>query len=573
MAWSRPSKLSFSALMIALGQAWSPLLHDPDLSGLHHRWIMWQRHFDVYGDLTLYPTLNRWKNGNKFQKLLLQVKKSLDALTETFHLESEHSVLTKFAILHALDIELLHLELKFLTQIEKDKGSTLLSHRLKKLNAALLKQQKKSKKIIIDFNKRLSIQAKNVQDLPALMVFFRHYKKFKFYFDHSGMISEETSDLIGIANTLVSFLKSINGVIPEILNFFRGAAQLLKLLPLISAIASVVPFIIDAIKSWVKNERPIKKFKTTGSLLFVIGGILAAAFITAASTVIASSLLALGVIVKFGFPWITTLYQKSTKRKEILLLEKRKETLKSGRITSLSTYEKHTLMRLVENYWLSLPTFSHQNIANLHRIKRLIANGDNIEAISFHPFIQMSLYHESHRITLEDWLLKKTDEKIQSLNEDIRFLKKISRSEGFKLINGAISIAGAILVCIPTPITLITGAAILLSTAIIGVALKYHWFKKIRRLFTKSNTKNQTDKEISELTEKKSWHFIASRLQKHAGKIHSSKVDKNNASSETQLTYLEGDASFEGFFTKHNEIKSSVDEINHPRKQASPKPA
>lgn len=53
----------------------------------------------------------------------------------------------------------------------------------------------------------------------------------------------------------------------------------------------------------------------------------------------------------------------------------------------------------------------------------------------------------------------------------VRSRKKEKRKE---LIIGAVNLVGAILVCIPTPVTIVIGISLLIMMAVIGVGVKYH---------------------------------------------------------------------------------------------------
>ena len=130
--------------------------------------------------------------------------------------------------------------------------------------------------------------------------------------------------------------------------------------------------------------------------------------------------------------------------------------------------------------------------------RKLIMEGNDISALAENKIIKRMLAGKD----IKQFLIAENNKKIVYLRNHLTELQKTEKEKRILMINAAFAVTGLVLICIPTPPTIIIGSIMIIVTSIAGLGIKYSWGQKIAGLlstlrdkFTKKSTADSVEME------------------------------------------------------------------------------
>lgn len=267
--------------------------------------------------------------------------------------------------------------------------------------------------------------------------------------------------------------------------------------PIVAGVALTLSTGLDFAKSMMKkqgmSDRAIK-----GTTFAIIA---AAAACTIAFPVAAAALTAVMVatttITGNVMPFFKLGKQIKQREAEVKATEDRVESLINSENASdikLNEREQHSLMSKLDKY----ASENRVNPDELIAAKSRIQSGDG-QLIEKNQLLKNALGLNDKR-DLRKALIDNNRNHLSSLDTEIKNLRTERRSQGAQAINGLVTTVGAIMVAIPFPPVMIAGAAILITSSLVGIALKRDLFRKAWNKI-KSVFKSGDDKAGAESSE------------------------------------------------------------------------
>lgn len=460
------------------------------LNEINLRFQAWEMRTEFY--LKVGPNFNPhihtwWLRDGGINKRLKTINQALQALAElnaSGTTENREEIAN--IIWRVIELELRKLEFKQFNKLGKDQDSlrdetTNIRQTLAKDKAQLsndISEQKYSKSISTTLNPQL--HAFLLQQESWRMSIKKFLKK-------SALVTDAGATISSVGGVV----PSVNEAFPAMMQAGQIGGFALSAIPAIGAISVALPLIFTAIRSWLKNKSTTNRALSIATVGLVIGAMIVAAGIPVATAGIVCGLMAVGAIKLYVLPWWKTRKNIISKEKEVGLLEKRIAGLiNKDVITDVSRQERHALLRHVENYVLANLNYGKQlDVNHLNALRSCIQTGD-AKKINSHPLLN-SILSASNHANLDEFLLDHALERKTKLDGEIKTLKKVNRDNFYKMMNGLIGVLGAVLVCIPTPPTIIAGAALFAITGVIGMSLKYNLHGKFGD-FIRGKLKNET---------------------------------------------------------------------------------
>lgn len=461
-------------------------------------WIQWRERLTFYMGLGLdksilakkYNAFMRWADSRKLAYLLNKLADTLDAFQDLQahknYLSKESYAAYKDLILQKVQIELEKLEINMLRKIEKAQS-------VKREERTTLVAEYAQHRFIFDIaishqNPKLS-KSINKNDLPLVYDFFKQQEN-KFRFSRQMDKSERISTVAQTAGAGLDLYSGVTSAVPTLGNIGQGILNFLSGIPIIAVIISAIPLVINNFKAWLQNKSIVKKGFAAAALGFAILGIgvaisslTIAAFATTAGFV-AAGLAVIGYIHDTILPHALWERQIERKKSEIVRIQSRMNDIKSDNIVTLTTNEKNILLQKIELRFLASSDMTTQEKKELKdalpQAIALILAG-KIADFSANPLLEDMVKD----ISFKNILLSGASNQISALQKDIQQLKEKKKANRAPLGLGFFALFGAILICIPTPITQIAGYSLLAITAIIGLNMKFNITGRIRNLFSK----------------------------------------------------------------------------------------
>jgi UPF0716 family protein affecting phage T7 exclusion len=343
---------------------------------------------------------------------------------------------------------------------------------LAKMEEKLQQLRTKFNDDIENIKHRYSSKAKKYQ-LKNAVTFF-HFHERKIHFTKHFKRADKTSDSIAAVSAFNHLLGNIAKASTDLLNALSPVTSVLNAIPFINAAVSGITVLVLAAKMWWRNKGITKKTFAASLVLIVVGGIITMGLGTAAAAGVAVGLMLLGTVVKHIQPWIRMLSETRKKQNELNEIDATQKDLTLGELKIFGLREKQFLMVAIEQAWLK---GSLNNPSILNEIKKLINEGD-FKTLTENQSIKEYILKDTH-LDLEDFIDKQMNIRRSNLKHEIDVLKEQEKSKRRYVVNGTLAVIGAILLCIPTPPTLIIGASILFTTAIVGACLNFQVGTKI----------------------------------------------------------------------------------------------
>ena len=486
--------------------------NDPDLVELLARWSHWVERFGVYHHLRSnkrYVGFFTWEHD---QKLIYQEEKftkALLALQELYNnteKQFDHKDEIEKTVRLLADTELTKLEIRQSRKLLKIQG---LARGVRKENIDALRTARS--KLIDDVQKnKYSASLKDDEELKKTFELLnRHETKWRF-----GKLIEKTGHIATAAKAtkLGSFLfYVVNEIIPTVFEAIakpfiplgQGIATLIGTIPIVGNVVAAIPILFNALKTWYQNKSKTKKAINTIAAILAVSGIIIGAVVLGlgiftAGAIITAALAMVGFIATEVIPLVRSMQKLANINKEIATSGERITFLEKNILSALTEADKDILLKCIEDAWLAneFNIKSSDNAAALTNAKDLIINGTDVDSLRSNALIKQIL--ASSR--LEDFLLDKYQQRVNDLTVYRDELKEIVRDKSATMINCSFTVAGAILLAIPTPPTMIIGAILIIGSTVVGFGIKYKWGEKIAGLFNRIFGRTKVEESV-ELTE------------------------------------------------------------------------
>jgi len=486
-----PIKASTFELLNETTQA-IDLAENQDISA---NWYNFLHRFEAYSeisneaDLTAYQRLNNWSERRIFKQRLHDLQNAAKALSDLNKISDDdvspdEKMKIKQVLSQKIDIYLAELELaqeRILQKIQSVKRVDVTN-----LNKALIEAQKNYKKNLADIAPLMtSSQATNLRQ-------FIKRERPEIDVNRKINLSSRIAAAVDTGSDLLHFIADLE-------HGLHAIASFLKAIPVVSAVISAIPTVLTAIKAWTQDKSTSKKVVATGIAVLAVVVLVNLGLATAATGGLAVGLVTIGLIKNQIYPWVKARNKLKAVEAEISAINSREETLNNPPIHSLITSEKHSLLSKLEQTYQGA---TKEEKAALSHSMKLVAAGTDIDAIRKDANVARVLSGHS----LEDYLKATNANRLKNLNTLRVDLRNDNYDKTAKMINGVVGLVGAILLLIPTPPTLLAGAALLAVNSIVGVSLQYDLPGRFVRFISKLISKKPTATPEAEKVESPNPH-------------------------------------------------------------------
>lgn len=439
------------------------------------RWRMIRSRFVLY-NTSDYAYFSHFMRSSAYEKMLGQVKHGVLVL-QLLGARNESAELQQNVAL-TIEMELSRIELKQYRRLSKDQDE-----RRPEIN--MMAQSLHSKLEEMENTMCARHYSKQFEDMPVFELYFKHYEIRTI--DTKKLLKhvESVNKALKLPRAAISFVNSMLRVLAP--SVASTVSTSLMSIPMVGAVMIAIPVVVDAIKAWVKNKSGWTKALTTGVLIAAGIGALIAGIFPVTALGIGCALVAVGVFEKNVKPWIQTRRLIQKKETELGDNEWRIRELSVASTNGIQTAEKHVLFQLMESYCLRHTS----DMTAVNQVRRLIQEG-NFGNLLHDPLVKAALeeYKEKNpekKIAgLHDFLKEGLMKRQLVLENQLKELRAKQIEKHVLLVNGILTFAGAVLLCIPTPPTIIAGAAIVFATTVIQFAINRGWPGKLVSLFKRA---------------------------------------------------------------------------------------
>lgn len=479
----------------------------PDYMGV--RLKSWQNRFKFYAELDAYSfkSVAAWQKKNKLSREGQKLHQALIALQELRnspeHQVKEPQTEMEAAILRVIDIQLMKLEMTQLKMLSKAQNlkrlyiSNAQSEEILSLEdlEKLLNEKREESRLDIEKKSgksKYSNRAKQY-NLENTSLFFQKHER-KIHYSKHFKITDRFADAINAGNAFRNVLTRIGDVVTALGHAMTTAGTVLNTVPFVNAFTSSIPIFILAAKAWINRSSWPKRIAAAVLVGVIIGGVITMGFATTAAAGIAVSIMAIGIYVKHVHPWLTYLKEIFVRKKELSEidsnigeLEKAQNLFKISKNSEQKVYlsyalnsrDRQFLLVKLEQHWLRNQN-NPKKLEELSKLKQAILF-ENINDLSENATLKTLLGDKS----LPTFLLEETKQRKKDIETEIKYFSALEKRKRLSVINGVFAVIGATLLCIPHPVTMILGASILLTTAMVTIALSYRLDEKIVNAFKK----------------------------------------------------------------------------------------
>lgn len=467
---------------------------------------------DVTSGLEKYLEFKDWPNRPAFRKRINKINNGLSALREIDGMDVEslpnksqiEDVITQKINIAQSEFELAQLEL------------------LQKIQHIKRPETDQLEKDIIAARKKYNADLAALTNIPAanLAPFtnkFIHHEKNKFHFSEKISLSEKIANALGVGSRgwhmiviLVHGLKAL------------GAA--LSIFPIISAIVSAVPMVFEAARTWLKNKSTTKKVFALALAVLAVAILINVGLGTVATGGMVAGLITLGVIKNQMLPWKKMRDAIKEKQTVIDEITDRQRQVNDAPIQQLNVSEKQMLLNALEKRYLEVAPSNKDDIL---RSIGLVTKGET-SSIRDDKNVLNVLGGKS----LETYISDNNKVRLNELNKDLRSMKEKQKDLRIGMFNGLLAIAGAILVCIPTPPTLILGASLLVVNSVVGLALHFGLPAKIRNFFRRGSKEEPVKEAAANDNIEKEQERLSNHLDNREEKTHQAAMHPRESTAE-----------------------------------------
>jgi hypothetical protein len=478
-----------------------------ELNKLKERWKSVATRADIYVNVEIYKKFNQyWVNNAYVDKALYRINQCLEALNELHNvagkikLSAEDYKNIEETLLFIIEYKLKKIESKQLRQLYKRQEIKRNLKDLKLLDVSYANKSYRVRKNIKKY-KLYKIQFDDIQvdDKKApsqIHKLFNHYKRERIDFQKYKRKFEVITDARQVATTSATTFNAIQDMYPSVVSLAQGTSAFLSSVPLIAAIASVIPPLIMTFNAWYKKQSRTKIALTAFSLCLAIAAVVLASVTTTViiGAAVGTLLLGAGIFNQFAIPLIQKHRTIKIRQAEYDDIDSKISSLKRSDLKrKLDDRDKHALLRKLEDYYTAHPDEYLENKKDLLITKELIINSMTSDLID-NPVLKKALVYidgqnKKHDQPLLAFLIQAAVERKQYLKIDLAILTAERRRLSFSLANATVSFIGAILILVPFPPVMIIGLILIGLSTVNAIAMKYGLYtkiiNKIEKLFKK----------------------------------------------------------------------------------------
>lgn len=455
-----------------------------NISKIKTDWNNIQKRFDLYANAGKhYQQLQAWKNSRKAEYQLEKLRSALLAYQQLQEPKQKQLLGVKKyndierLILNRIQIEIDKFDINQVLQLEKIQD-VKRSEQLQKITHVRAKREQFNK-VIDDAEPAYSTLFKN-KNTHALYGFFREQET-KFHFTKHIKRAKIAANIINQTGTATELASGMTEGFSAFGNIGAALGQAIVAIPIISSIAKAVPLVFKNIKAWSENKSTTTKIVAGVALGITVVGLATTIITTAlaatvAGAAIATVLAAVGYAHSKVFPYIALRSKINSINTKIAERENRITELGQEKLSKLDELEKNVLLKKLEENYLAGKTSKESMV----EAKSLILHGKDIQIMNIDPAIKAMRGDQD----LKSYLIKLNNNHKTELDKQVAELNVKENAKRSGLGLGALAVIGAILVCIPTPITTGLGIALLTATAVVGVAIQFDIGTKIKNFFS-----------------------------------------------------------------------------------------
>lgn len=419
-----------------------------------------------------YEQFQKFNNLRSTRNTLIKLQRSL----KSFHQQPPGAQFDEVRLV---------LLMSMMTQILKLKTAQLESlEEQQHLRRFSLQQQLKitrlhKKELNSIIEKRRDPLSKKVHKVnPEAAAFFKSREKRTRFNKHAEKVADVDA-YVKIARYGLDFLHNLSQFSTAIGQAIANFASALTVLPILSQIGTVYPFILGAYKSWKKGKDRLTTAlafgaaATVGIILFATGTLFIAAGAMIATAVIG------GTILQNILPW-RKLRADIREQKQIIKDCSQPVDDKNPTLTQL---QKQLLLLKLEQFILNKePT--KEMLKRIDDAKYAIISGSK-KAISENTILQTIINGNNPKI-LHEYIVRELEQHKFHAQKNLLVLNHDERLARVAMVGGIFASIGAILFCIPNPITLTIAAGFFMFSGAVTLALRNKWVDKLFGRFSKS---------------------------------------------------------------------------------------
>lgn len=459
---------------------------DQKSNHLSFRWEQWLNRFRFYRsvddarvfDGSKYEAFLDWQDNRK--KIWRQEKlyEKLLALDEFYkirhHLDPKVAHDLHESLIRLINIELTKLEIDQLRKLEKaeqiKRTAEIEEHR-----QALLIDKQYIKKYLV--NRRVSFLDYFNTENPSYTHLNKVLSARESKIPYSRILhkTEDLNNGFSIINSgLDLFVRIVAAGYLGVIKFSQSFVDTLSSIPIISIALTGIHLTLKLIKSFAQK----KSSKTVLSSIVVLGivgaALVGASFAPVAGAFIASALVSLVYTTQHLLPWVAMRRKISFDTEHLndainrfnLIADRHHQLVLTG-------HEKNLVIRELERYCVKLANNGDKrqlqaSIKLIHDAK----NHTDVMRLEKNPLIRAMLVN-NNQSNLKGIVVRESQVQLRRVRVDLQALKAYEKEHRWKVGTGFLGVVGAVLLCIPTPITWVVGASLLTTSTVIGIGLKY----------------------------------------------------------------------------------------------------
>ena len=437
--------------------------------------LHWMDRFQFHVEIT--PTLKDWQKDPRLCDTAWKLCKALSVLHELSdeaHQNNPAYDTRRDVIANYIGKSILELEIAQLRMLWKARHFTrdLAGRSLDELN-----QQLDEKRVTYQESLKLHRQTLLQNDNANLTFTFFRSQKYKTSSEEAFIVSRKIYRVIDIGSAL-------NSLIAYLVAIAKTIANVLLVIPVISAIATAIPLTILAVRPWMEHHTRREKILSVMLFVVIVGALAATGLGIAGASVmlagaVAATFAAIGFWVLYVAPWMErrrAMKQKLTEHNEI---KNNIEQIRNTQNHPLTRIEKECLLVLIEEDWVVAAANSHRR-TELEALRLTIMYDNSVKQqdLEKNSTLKSLLNNQSY---IDAFLIEKLESAQKTIDSEMRSIKATQKEQLPIAANSFLALIGTIFLAIPTPPTLILGASMILISTLIGFAITFDLVGRIKK--------------------------------------------------------------------------------------------
>jgi hypothetical protein len=475
----------------------------------------WQMRFDVYENSNdpAFKKLNAWSKKSKLRREGEKLKQALLALKELEEHMQKHDITnTEYTRMHEIilgiiNIQLTKLEISQLRMLEKTQHISRTNIEGKTLSELKIDLHKERERYRIQINKQPKKYSKTAHESSLINTssFFKAHES-KVPFKRHYITTDKTATALGLVWSSYGFVSQLAKIISDIMAILHGIGTVLSAIPFIGAFFSALPYLVLATKAFTRNSSATKKVTGVALICVVIGGLAVSGLGTIAAAIAVVGIMAVGTFFNHIYPLINYSIEIFNLRRAISAFETSMISLQNGDTLQLSRQDRQLLLLKLEQAYMNKQIDGDE----LTIVRKLILNKSYSDLKLNSHFLKIF----PQGADIDAIFLQEMQQQTTNLKKEIKPVEALAFRKSLFVANSVLSLVGASLLIIPTPITWIIGASILLFTATVSIVLTFGIDKKVAKLFARTPAAHHDKVSPEEAMDKQA--LVSPQLHQHA---------------------------------------------------------